>query len=140
MKNFFKEFREFSIKGNVVDLAVGVIIGTAFGKIVTSLVSDVVTPLIGIVAGGVNFKELAITLRGVKIGENGVVSQPILVTYGNFLQTLFDFTVTAIAIFLMIKLISQLRRKQKQDPATGEEKKSNEEKLLEEIRDLLKNK
>jgi large conductance mechanosensitive channel len=138
MKEFFKEFKEFAVKGNVVDLAVGVVIGAAFGKIVSSLVADIFTPLVGLVAGGVNFKELSVTLRGIKISDGGVVSQPILMTYGNFLQSLFDFGITAIAIFLMIKLISRMRKNQKKDSATGEPKKSNEEKLLEEIRDLLK--
>lgn len=140
VRGFFSEFKAFAIKGNVVDLAVGVVIGAAFGKIVSSLVTDVITPLIGIVAGGVNFKELSITLRGVTLDPGGTItSQPIMLTYGNFLQTVFDFTITAIAIFLMVKVITRLRRKEEEKPTMPPEK-SAEEKVLEEIRDILKKK
>ncbi len=139
VKDFFKEFREFAVKGNVVDLAVGVIIGAAFGKIVTSLVNDIIMPLIGVVIGGVNFKELSFAVPGVAIDPaTGVeFSKEILITYGAFLQTLFDFIIIALCIFAMVKFINKLKRKQEAEEKE-EPKKNNEEKLLEEIRDLLK--
>ena len=120
-----KEFREFAVKGNVVDLAVAVIIGGAFGKIVASLVSDIVMPLVGVLLGGVNFTGLA-----VKIGTASI-------QYGKFLQTCVDFLIIAWAIFIAVKLINRLKReapKEEEAPAAP----PREEILLEEIRDLLK--
>ena len=118
-----KEFREFAIKGNVMDLAVGVIIGAAFGKIVASVVEDVVMPLIGAVMGGLDFGGLA-----VKVGSATL-------KYGKFLQTCLDFLIIAVAVFLLVKLINRLKREEEQAaPATP-----RQEVLLEEIRDLLKN-
>jgi large conductance mechanosensitive channel len=117
-----KEFREFAIKGNVVDLAVGVIIGAAFGKIVASLVSDIVMPLVGTMIGGVDFSALAFQFRDAKI------------QYGKFLQTLLDFLIIAWAIFIAVKVINRLR----DDPAAAPPPR--QEQLLEEIRDLLKKK
>jgi large conductance mechanosensitive channel len=125
-----KEFREFAVKGNVVDMAVGIIIGAAFGKIVSSLVSDVVTPPLGYVIGGVDFTKLAYTLPPMLDGQ-----EPVTVRYGAFLQTIFDFTIVAFAIFLLVKLINRLRRKEEAKPAAP----PRQEVLLEEIRDLLKN-
>lgn len=124
-----KEFREFAIKGNVVDMAVGIIIGASFGKIVSSLVSDVVTPPLGYVIGGVDFTKLAYTLPAILEGQEAVT-----VRYGIFLQALFDFTIVAFAIFLLVKLINRLRRKAEAAPAAP----PRQEVLLEEIRDLLK--
>ena len=126
-----KEFREFAVKGNVVDMAVGIIIGAAFGKIVSSLVSDVVTPPLGYVIGGVDFTKLAITLPALQDG-----SEAVTIRYGVFLQTLFDFVIVAFAIFLLVKLINRLRaqgRGQRRAPP-----RRAQEVLLEEIRDLLK--
>jgi large conductance mechanosensitive channel len=120
------------MRGNVVDLAVGVIIGGAFGKIVSSLVGDVFMPLLGLLVGGVNFTDLAITLQAAAVGVPAVVLK-----YGAFLQTVFDFIIIAFAIFVAIKGINKLQRKQEEAPATPR-KPSNEEVLLSEIRDLLK--
>lgn len=124
-----KEFREFAIKGNVVDMAVGIIIGASFGKIVSSLVSDVVTPPLGYVIGGVDFTKLAYTLPAMLEGQEAVT-----IRYGIFLQALFDFTIVAFAIFLLVKLINRVRRKAEAAPAAP----PRQEVLLEEIRDLLK--
>lgn len=124
------------MKGNVVDMAVGVIIGGAFGKIVTSLVQDVIMPPIGLLVGGVNFKDLKITLKEASDGVDAVT-----LNYGNFLQTAFDFLIIAFSIFMMIRLITKLTEKKKEEaPAPAPAEPSNEEKLLTEIRDLLKNK
>ncbi len=129
MSKFLNEFKEFAMRGNVMDMAVGVIIGGAFGKIVSSLVDDVLMPIIGMLLKGVDFKSLAITLGDAKI------------TYGNFLQNILDFAIIAFCIFLMIKGISKLNRKKEEpeQPAAAPEPTA-EEKLLAEIRDLLKNK
>ena len=127
-----KEFREFAVKGNVVDMAVGIIIGAAFGKIVSSLVSDVVTPPLGYLIGGVDFTKLAVTLPSLKGGAEAVT-----VRYGVFLQSLFDFIIVAFAIFMIVKLINRLRRKEEAKPAAPAVP-PRQEVLLEEIRDLLK--
>jgi large conductance mechanosensitive channel len=118
-----KEFREFAIKGNVVDLAVGVIIGAAFGKIVASAVGDIVMPLVGTLIGGVDFNSLAFQFRDAKI------------LYGKFLQTCLDFVIIAWAIFLAIKVINRLKRA---EPEAAAPTPPRQEQLLEEIRDLLK--
>lgn len=125
-----KEFREFAVKGNVVDMAVGIIIGAAFGKIVSSLVSDVVTPPLGYFIGGVDFTKLAYTLPALVEGGESVT-----VRYGVFLQTLFDFIIVAFAIFLLVKLINRLKRTEEAAPPAAPPR---QEVLLEEIRDLLK--
>ena len=124
--SWLKEFREFAIKGNVVDLAVGVIIGTAFGKIVSSFVADIIMPLIGILIGGIHYEDLII-----EVGDAQV-------TYGKFLQNLIDFIVVAFVIFLMVKVINHFRRQQEKEPQAAPP--SRQEQLLEEIRDLLKRK
>jgi large conductance mechanosensitive channel len=129
-----KEFREFAVKGNVVDMAVGIIIGAAFGKIVSSLVSDVVTPPLGYVIGGVDFTKLAVTLPAITEGAEAVT-----IRYGAFLQTVFDFAIVAFAIFLLIKLINRVRRKEEAAPVAPAPP-PRQEVLLEEIRDLLKEK
>ena len=129
---FVKEFREFAVKGNVVDMAVGIIIGAAFGKIVSSLVSDVVTPPLGYIIGGVDFTKLAITLPAMSEG-----AEPVTVRYGVFLQATFDFMIVALAIFLLVKLINRLRRAEEAKPAAPPAP-PRQELLLEEIRDLLK--
>jgi large conductance mechanosensitive channel len=128
--SFVKEFREFAVKGNVVDMAVGIIIGAAFGKIVSSLVSDMVTPPLGYLIGGVDFTKLAYTLPPMLEGQ-----EPVTLRYGVFLQTIFDFMIVAFAIFLLVKLVNRLRRKEEATPAAP----PRQEVLLEEIRDLLKN-
>ena len=122
---FIKEFKEFAVKGNVMDMAVGVIIGGAFGKIVTSLVNDVFMPIIGIITGGIDFTDLS-----VKVGEAEI-------KYGQFIQNVVDFILVALCIFLVIKAINKFKKKEEEKPAAPPEP-SKEEKLLGEIRDLLK--
>lgn len=130
--SIIKEFREFAMRGNVVDLAVGVIIGAAFGKIVSSLVSDIIMPPLGLLIGGVDFKQFSIVLRAAQGDIPAVVMH-----YGVFIQNIFDFIIVAFAIFIAIKLMNKLRRKEEVAPAAPP-KPSAEEKLLTEIRDLLK--
>jgi len=143
---FIKEFKEFAVKGNVVDLAVAVIIGGAFGKIVSSLVADVVMPFIGLIIGGVDFTSFKIILKNALLGPDGAILSPaIVLNIGVFIQNIFDFLIIALAIFLMIKVLSRLKKKLlKEDEAkqkVEEAKKTNrQEELLAEIRDLLKNK
>ena len=125
--SFLKEFREFAMRGNVVDMAVGVIIGGAFGKIVSSLVGDVVMPVLGILTGGVDFKDLKITLA------QAVSDTPaVTLNYGVFIQNVFDFIIIAFAIFMMIKGINKVKK------PVEEVKGPSQEELLTEIRDLLK--
>jgi len=125
--SFLKEFREFAMRGNVVDMAVGVIIGGAFGKIVSSLVGDVVMPVLGILTGGVDFKDLKITLAEA-VGETPAVT----LNYGAFVQNVFDFVIIAFAIFMMIKGINKVKK------PVEKVKGPSQEELLTEIRDLLK--
>lgn len=129
------EFKEFAVKGNVVDMAVGIIIGVAFGKIVSSFVSDVIMPPLGLLIGGVDFSDLAITLQ--HAGE-GVAE--VTLRYGVFLQAIFDFIIIAFAIFIAVKAINTLKKKEEAAPPPAPPEPSSEEKLLAEIRDLLKQK
>jgi large conductance mechanosensitive channel len=122
--SFGSEFRQFAMKGNVVDLAVGVIIGAAFGKIVSSLVEDIVMPGVGAMVGGLDFKALAVQVGGAKIA------------YGKFLQTCVDFVIIAASIFFAVKVIHHFRRKAEEKPSAAPPPR--QEQLLEEIRDLLK--
>ena len=129
--SILKEFKEFAVKGNAVDMAVGIIIGAAFGKIISSLVADVVMPPIGVLVGGVDFTKLAVTIKEA-VGDAPAVT----LNYGNFIQSVVDFTIIAIAIFLMVKLINKLKKQEEAAPAEP----TKEELLLTEIRDLLKSK
>lgn len=124
--SWMREFRDFSIKGNVVDLAVGVIIGAAFGKIVASLVGDVIMPIIGTLLGGLDFSGLSVQIGQAKI------------TYGKFVQNVIDFFIIALVIFWMVRIINRLRRKQAQEGEPSAAPPPRQEQLLEEIRDLLK--
>ena len=126
------EFKVFIMRGNVIDLAVGIVVGAAFGKIVTSLVSDIIMPPIGLLIGGVNFTELKWVLKEAE-GENPAVT----LNYGNFIQICFDFLIVAMAIFLLIKAINSAKKKQETPPASTPAP-TGEEVLLREIRDLLK--
>ena len=128
---FAKEFKDFAMRGNVVDLAVGIIIGGAFGKIVSSLVADVIMPPLGLIIGGVDFSYLAITLK-----EAVGTAPAVTLNYGKFVQTVVDFTIVAFAIFLVVKAMNAMKRKQEAAPAPAQP--SNQEVLLGEIRDLLK--
>jgi len=127
-----KEFREFAVKGNVVDMAVGVIIGAAFGKIVSSLVSDIVTPPLGLLIGGVDFRNLTLTLRAAE-GK----TEAIVLKYGVFLQATFDFFIVAMAIFALVKVINRLKQTEAAAPPKPAEP-SKQELLLTEIRDALR--
>jgi large conductance mechanosensitive channel len=129
-----QEFKEFAIKGNVIDLAVGVIVGAAFGKIVSSFVADVVMPPIGVMVGGVDFSKLAVTLKE-KVGDVPAVT----LNYGVFLQTIVDFTIIAFVIFMVIKMINSLKRAEAAAPEAPHAP-TKEELLLTEIRDLLRSK
>ncbi len=131
------EFKQFAMRGNVVDLAVGVIIGGAFGKIVSSFVADVLMPPIGVLLGGTDFTGLKIILKNKVMEADKVVSQAVTLNYGNFIQATIDFLIIAFSIFMMIKLINSMNKKGVPAPAPPAEP-SNEEKLLTEIRDLLK--
>ena len=126
------EFKDFAMRGNVVDMAVGIIIGVAFGKIVSSFVSDVIMPPIGVLIGGVDFTNLAVTIREASEGVDAVT-----INYGAFTQTVFDFIIIAFAIFMAIKFMNSLKQKEEEAPEAPAEP-SAEEKLLTEIRDLLK--
>ena len=132
------EFRQFAMRGNVVDLAVGVIIGGAFGKIVSSFVADMLMPPIGALLGGTDFTGLKLVIKE-KVAEVGgkVVSQPVTLNYGNFIQVTIDFLIIAFSIFMMIKMMNAMNKKEV-PPAAAPTEPSNEEKLLTEIRDLLK--
>ena len=125
--SFLKEFKEFAMRGNVMDMAVGVIIGGAFGKIVSSLVDDIMMPIIGVLTGGIDFRKISLMVGDAEV------------KYGMFIQNIIDFLIIAICIFVMIKAMNSLSTKKKEESAAPAEP-SNEEKLLTEIRDLLKNK
>ncbi len=127
IKSFVDEFKKFAMRGNVVDLAVGIVIGAAFQKIVTSLVNNIITPLIGSIMGGVNFTGYAITIRESEI------------TYGVFIQSIIDFLIVALAIFVAIKVMNEFQKKENEKPEEKKEVEPTEEvKLLREIRDALK--
>jgi large conductance mechanosensitive channel len=131
------EFREFAMKGNVVDMSIGIIIGAAFGKIVTSLVNDVIMPPIGMLIGGVDFTDLKINLKLAGIDQAGNAISAVTMNYGTFLQTLFDFLIVAFVMFMVIKTMNNLKKKEKEAPAAPPAP-TKEESLLTEIRDLLK--
>ena len=132
-----KEFKAFVMRGNVVDLAVGVVIGAAFGKIVSSLVADLIMPPIGLMVGGVNFTDLKILLKAASIDEAGKVIAPVTMNVGNFLQTCFDFLIIAAAIFVVVKIISAIQREKKDETSPAAPTLTKSESLLQEIRDQL---
>ena len=136
---FIKEFKEFAVKGNVMDMAVGVIIGGAFGKIVTSLVNDVLMPVISTLTGGIDFTNLFVTLGDGDFKTLAAAQEAgaAVLAYGQFIQNIIDFVIIAFCIFLMIKGMNKLNRK-KEEPAPEEPKGPTQEELLAEIRDLLK--
>ena len=140
MKEFIKEFKEFISRGNVMDMAVGIIIGGAFGKIVSSLVSDIIMPLVGMLIGGINFTNLHIVLKHAHTDEaTGKMIEAVTVNYGNFIQTTLDFLIIAFSIFIAIKFMNNLRTKKEEAPAAPPAP-TKEETLLTEIRDILKEK
>jgi large conductance mechanosensitive channel len=125
-----KEFKKFAIKGNVLDLAVGVVVGTAFGKIVSSFVADIIMPPIGVLTGGVDFSDLSITLK-----KSSMEGEAIMMHYGVFINTIIDFLIISFSIFIVVRQFEKFKKKEDQKP----KKLSEEAKLLREIRDLLKN-
>ena len=132
---WLQEFKTFAMRGNVLDMAVGIIIGGAFGKIVSSLVADVLMPPVGMLIGGINFTEWKINLHEAIVEADQVIKPAVTLNIGNFIQTIFDFTVIAFSIFLMIKVINTINKKKEEAvPAAP----SKQEELLAEIRDLLK--
>lgn len=140
---FLKEFKEFAVKGNVMDMAVGVIIGGAFGKIVTSVVNDIIMPPVGLLIGGVDFSDMKLTMKEAVLNAAGEVVTPAVTwNYGAFIQQVVDFAILAFCVFILVKAINSLNKK-KEAPAPApapvpEPKPSKEELLLTEIRDLLK--
>jgi large conductance mechanosensitive channel len=142
-----KDFKEFALKGNVVDLAVGVIIGVAFGKVVTSVVNDIIMPPIGKLMGGVNFTDLFLSLDPSKLAKDGSVIKSLaqakeagaaVIDYGSFINTVIDFTIVAFCIFIIVKVMSSLKKKPAPAAPAAPPVRTGEEKLLGEIRDILK--
>ena len=135
-----KEFKAFAMRGNVVDMAIGIIIGGAFGKIVASFVNDVLMPPIGMLLGGVDFKELQYVLREDVVNEAGeIITKGATILYGNFIQTTIDFIIIAFAIFMAIKAMNNMKKKEMETPApAGPPEITKDQELLTEIRDLLK--
>ncbi|MCA9311074.1 MAG: large-conductance mechanosensitive channel protein MscL [Phycisphaerales bacterium] len=133
---FISEFKEFAMRGNVMDMAVGIVIGAAFGKIVSSFVADVIMPPVGIITGGTDFSDQTLTLQGAKVLEDGTEVAAVTLNYGSFINTVIDFLIVAFAIFVVIKIMNSMKRKQEEKPAAPPAP-SKEEVLLTEIRDLL---
>lgn len=135
--SFVKEFKEFAVKGNAIDMAVGVIIGGAFGKIVSSIVNDLIMPPIGWLIGGIDFKDLKYDMPVNPLNEGG---EPVSIAYGNFIQTCLDFFIIAFCVFLLVRMLMKLSRKKKEEEAApaAPAEPSEEVKLLTEIRDALK--
>ena len=143
MKKFLSEFKEFAMKGNVVDMAVGVVIGAAFGKIVSSLVNDIIMPLVGVATGGMNFTDYKWVIQQAVMDGQEVINPEVSMNWGAWLQTIVDFLIVAFCIFVMIKFINNMRKrmeKQKEEEvaAAAVAEPTKEEQLLTEIRDLLK--
>ena len=140
MKKFFEEFKAFAMRGNVLDMAVGVVVGGAFGKITTSLVNDIIMPLISMLTGGVDFSAWKWVLKGAIMEGETVVKTEIAVNFGSTIAVIVDFIIIAFAVFCMVKAINAFHRKKEEEPAPEEPKGPTSEELLTEIRDLLKEK
>ena len=140
MKKFIEEFKEFALKGNVIDMAVGVVIGAAFGKIVTSIVDDLIMPIVGFLTAGVDFSDLKWVIAEAVVENGEVVTPENAIMYGSFIQNVIDFFIIALSIFIVIKLFSKLKRKNEEEAAeAAPEEPAADVQLLTEIRDLLKN-
>lgn len=138
MKNLIQEFKTFALRGNVIDLAVGVIIGAAFGKITSSVVENIFTPILSLLTGGVDFTNRLWTLRAEEVNDMGeVVREAVVMNYGLFIQSMIDFVIIAFAIFLFVKAINSMQKKEEQKP---DAKKPRDIELLEEIRDAVRTK
>lgn len=137
MKKFFSEFKEFAMKGNVVDMAVGVVIGAAFGKIVTSLVNDIIMPVVGVITGGVNFSDHKWVIQQAATNGEEIITPEVAITWGAFIQTILDFLIVAFCIFVAIKFVNKLKRDKPAEPAPEAPAGPTQEELLTEIRDLL---
>lgn len=141
MKKFLKEFKDFAVKGNMIDMAVGIIIGGGFGKLVTSLVNDILMPPIGMLLGNVNFSDLKVILKEAYLDAAGIAQPAVSINYGNFIQVILDFTIIALCIFLVVRLMNKLRsvgEKEVEEAPAADPAPSKEEVILTEIRDLLK--
>ncbi len=140
MKKFLNEFKTFAMRGNVLDLAVGVVIGGAFGKITTSIVNDIIMPVIGVITGGLNFSDWKIVLKHAVEEAGEIVTPEVAITFGNTIAVILDFIIIAFAVFCLVKGMNKLHRKKEEAPAAppAPPEPSAEEKLLTEIRDLLK--
>lgn len=137
MSNFLKEFKDFAMRGNVLDMAIGVVIGAAFGKIVSSLVDDLIMPLVGVATGGMNFTDYKIMIKGAVTDAAGAVITPeVTLNWGTWVQTVVNFLIVAFCIFVMIKAINRFKRKEEEAPAAPPVP-TKEEELLTQIRDLL---
>ncbi len=134
---FVKEFKEFAMRGNVLDMAIGIVIGGAFGKIVSSFVADLITPPLGLLIGGVNFSDLKIVLKQAVMQGEEVISPEVVLGYGNFIQVIFDFLIIAFAIFMLLKAVNKFKRKKEEAPEAPAAPPADVQ-LLTEIRDLLK--
>ena len=139
---FFNEFKQFAMRGNVIDLAVGVVIGGAFGKITSSLVNDIIMPAVSMLTGGVNFSDWKLVLKEAVIENGEEIAAAVSINYGTLISTVIDFIILAFAVFCMVKAINSLHRKKEEAPAAppAPPAPSAEEQLLTEIRDLLKDK
>ena len=139
MSKVLQEFKDFAMRGNVVDMAVGIIIGGAFVKIVSSLVGDVIMPAVGLLVGGMNFTELKVTLKDAIMDGDKVVNPAVTLNYGTFIQEIIDFLIVALAVFFLVKAINLLTRKKKEEAPAAPPAPPADVQLLTEIRDLLKN-
>ena len=142
MKKFFEEFKTFAMRGNVIDMAVGVVIGGAFGKITTSIVNDIIMPIISMLTGGIDFSAWKIVLKEAVMEAGEVVAPEVAITFGNTIAIILDFIIIAFAVFCLVKGLNKLHKKKEEAPAAppAPPEPSAEEKLLTEIRDLLKDK
>lgn len=136
MGKFLTDFKEFAMRGNVIDMAVGVIIGGAFGKIVSSLVNDVIMPVVGILTGGIDFKESKVLLKAAEMNGEEIVKPEVWLTWGMFVQNIVDFLIIAFCIFMAIRVMNRFKKKEEEKPAAPAA--PTQEELLAEIRDLLK--
>lgn len=144
MSSFIKDFKEFAMRGNVVDMAVGVVIGAAFGKIVSSLVDDIIMPLVGVLTGGMNFTDYKLIIKQEVTDAAGTVVEPLVsINWGTWIQTIVNFLIVAFCIFVMIRFMAKLHKQEKVEETTPTEpiapEPTKEETLLTEIRDILKN-